>query len=159
MNQVGGIAKTMSAVAKALDRYFEVSKRRSTLRIELLAGVSTFLTLAYIVVVNPAILAEAGFDKSAVFFATIVVSAFATIAMGLWARLPFALAPGLEMDAYVAFFVVGVLHYNTAEALGIVFWSTRVFFLLSILPIRQRIIDNIPAGMKQALPTAIGVFV
>jgi AGZA family xanthine/uracil permease-like MFS transporter len=148
-----------STFKERVDRYFGVTERKSKFRVEVLAGFSTFLTMAYIVIVNPAILAAAGFDKSAVFFATIAVSAIATIAMGLWARLPFALAPGLEMDAYVAFFVIGVLGYNTEQALGVVFWSTMIFFLLSILGIRRRIIESIPRGMKHSLSTAIGVFV
>ena len=94
----------MANFTDRLDTYFSISDRGSSVPIEILAGFSTFLTLAYIVVVNPAILAEGGLDKSAVFFATVVVSSLAMIGMGLWARLPFALAPGLEMDSYVAFF-------------------------------------------------------
>ena len=149
----------MANFTDRLDTYFSISDRGSSVPIEILAGFSTFLTLAYIVVVNPAILAEGGLDKSAVFFATVVVSSLAMIGMGLWARLPFALAPGLEMDSYVAFFVIGVLSFSPEQALGIVFWSTMMFFLLSILRIREKIIDSIPDGMKHALSTAIGVFV
>lgn len=144
---------------KRLDSYFQVTSRGSTFATELVAGMSTFLALAYIAIVNPAILSQGGFDKSAVFFATIAVSATATIAMGVWARLPYALAPGLEMDAYVAFFIVGTLNYTTGQALGIVFWSTVIFFVLTFLSIREKIVKSIPRGMKHALSAAVGVFV
>ncbi len=149
----------MSTLWKKIDGYFEIQDRKSNLSTEIVAGISTFLTLAYIVVVNPAILAEGGFDRSSVFFATVIVSSFATLAMGLFARLPFALAPGLEMDAYVAFYVIGTLTFSVNQALGIVFWSTSLFFLLTVLGLREGIIESIPRGMKHALSTAIGVFV
>src|SRR5262245_12247944 len=106
-----------------LDKYFELTTRGSNVRTEIIAGFSTFLALSYIVVVNPAILAAAGIPPGAVFFATIATSAVATLLMGFWARLPFALAPGMEMNAYVAFFAVGTLGLTWPEALGAVFWS------------------------------------
>ncbi len=149
----------MRKTASRIDRYFEITSRQSTVKTEILAGVSTFLTLAYITIVNPAVLSSAGFDRSAVFFATVIVSAAATLAMGIFARLPFALAPGLEMDAYVAFFVVGILGYSVPQALGIVFWSTCIFFLLTFLKVKERIINSIPDGMKHSLSAAIGTFV
>ncbi len=139
--------------------FFEVSARGSTLKTELLAGISTFLALAYIVVVNPAILAEAGIDRQAVFFATVLTSGIATLLMGLWARLPFALAPGMEMNAYVAFFVVGTLGFSWQQALGAVFWSGVVFLALSISGIRERIMRSIPARMKAGLALSVGVFI
>ena len=86
-----------------LDNYFGITRLGSTFRIELFAGLSTFLSLSYIFVVNPAILSAAGISTSVAFFATIFSSVVATLLMGLWARLPFALAPGLEMNAYIAF--------------------------------------------------------
>ena len=113
-----------------LDNFFGTTKLGSTWKIEILAGLSTFLSLSYIFVVNPAILAEGGFNKSMVFFATVVASALSTIIMGLWAKKPFSLAPGLEMNAYVAFVVIGALGFVWQDALGAVFWSGVLMLLL-----------------------------
>lgn len=141
-----------------LRKIFEIESRGSSLGTEVLAGLSTFLALSYIFIVNPAILSQAGMNKSAVLFATIVTSALATIIMGLWARLPFALAPGMEMNAYVAFFVVGTLGFSWKQALGAVFWSGVLFLVLSILRIREQIIEAIPDKMKSSLALSVGVF-
>ena len=138
--------------------YFEFSKHKTNYRIEILAGVSTFLALSYIFVVNPAILGEAGMNKSAVLFATIVASALATLVMGLWAKKPFVLAPGMEMNAYVAFFVVLVLGFSWQEALGAVFWSGVLFFVLTLTGFRKKIINAIPDKMKSGLALSVGVF-
>ncbi len=142
----------------ALDRFFEISSSGSNIRTEILAGVSTFLSLSYIFIVNPAILAEAGMSKSAVLFATIVVSALATLAMGFWARLPFVLAPGLEMNAYVAFIAVQALGFSWQEGLGMVFWSGILFMALTVFKVREQIIRAIPTPMKSALSLSVGVF-
>ncbi len=117
------------------------------------------MSLAYIVVVNPAILSEGGIDKSAVFFATVLVSGLFTIIMGFKANLPFALAPGLEMDAYVAFYIVGVLGFSWVEGLAIVFYSTLIFFILTALKLRHKIVDSIPDLMKHNLAAAVGIFI
>jgi AGZA family xanthine/uracil permease-like MFS transporter len=142
----------------ALDNYFEISKLGSSIRIELLAGLSTFLSLSYIFIVNPAILAEAGMDKSFALFATIIASALATLIMGIWARLPFVLSPGLEMNAYVAFVVVQGLGLSWQQGLGMVFWSGVLFMVLTIFKIREHIIRAIPAPMKSTLSLSVGVF-
>jgi AGZA family xanthine/uracil permease-like MFS transporter len=141
-----------------LIRYFEVDVRGSTLRTEILAGCSTFLALSYIFIVNPAILAQAGVPKSAALLATIVASSLATMAMGLWARLPFVLAPGMEMNAYLAFYAVGVLGFNWREALGAVFWSGLIFVAVTLTHARARIIDTIPDRMKSGLALSVGMF-
>ena len=143
---------------RSLDLYFEVTERGSNMRTELLAGFSTFLALSYIFVVNPAILGQAGIPRSAVLFATITTSALATLLMGIWARLPFALAPGMEINAYVAFAVIGGMGLTWPQALGAVFWSGVIFVILSLLQVRQRIIDAIPEHMKRSLALAVGVF-
>lgn len=142
----------------ALEDYFAVRERGSQLSTEVLAGVSTFLALSYIFVVNPAILANAGMDKSVVLFATIIVSAAATITMGLWARLPFVLAPGMEMNAYVAFLVVGSLGFTWQEALGAVFWSGLLCIIATASRAREKIIEAIPDRMKSDLALCVGVF-
>ncbi len=141
-----------------LEKLFRIKERGSTWKIELLAGLSTFLSLSYIFVVNPAILAEAGIDKSVAFFATIVGSVIATLAMGLWANLPFAVAPGLEMNAYIAYVVVGVLGFAWQGALGAVFWSGVLTVLLNYTRIRLAIIKAIPDKLKSGLAAAVGVF-
>lgn len=143
----------------AWDRYFGITARGSRLSTEILGGVSTFLALSYIVVVNPAILAEGGVPAQAAFFATAVVGGLATIAMGLWARLPFAVAPGMEMNALVAFSVIAVLGFTWQEALGLVFWSGVAMIIVTLLRLRQAVIDAIPAGMRVGLATAVGVFI
>ena len=144
-------------VPKILD-YFDVVGKGSSLQTEIIAGLSTFLALSYIFVVNPAILAQAGMNKSAVLFATIATSGLATIAMGLWARLPFVLAPGMEINAYVAFFVVGALGFTWQQALGAVFWSGVLFLLLTVTRVREKIIESIPERMKSGLSLSVGVF-
>ena len=142
----------------SLKAFFGIDSCGSSLQTEILAGLSTFLALSYIFVVNPAILAQAGMNKSAVLFATILTSGVATICMGLWARLPFVLAPGMEMNAYVAFFVVGALGFTWQQALGAVFWSGLLFLVLTITHVREKIIDSIPERMKSALSLSVGVF-
>lgn len=148
---------SMSLVA-FIERIFHVKKRGSSLRTELFAGLSTFLSLSYIFVVNPAILEAAGMDKSMVFFATIVGSVLTTLAMGLWANLPFAVAPGLEMNAYIAYVVVGALGFAWQGAMGAVFWSGVLTVLLSFTSVRVNIIKAIPDTLKAGLAAAVGVF-
>lgn len=152
-------SSALAAAAARLDRYFEIGKRRSTVSREVLAGTSTFLALSYIFVVNPGILAHGGVPKSIAFFATVAASALATLAMGLWARLPFAVAPGLEMNAYVAFVVVGALGFSWQEALGLCFWSGVVMVLVTVSRLREKVIDSVPAAMKSSLAAMVGVFV
>lgn len=141
------------------DRYFRLTARGSTLPTEVLGGLSTFLALSYIVVVNPAILAEGGVPRAAAFFATAVIAGLATIAMGVWARLPFAVAPGMEMNALVAFSVIGVLGLRWQEALGLVFWSGIAMIIVTVLRLRQAVIDSIPGQLRMGLATAVGVFI
>lgn len=141
-----------------LRRYFGIDGQNTTLRVEVLAGLSTFLSLSYIFVVNPAILAQAGMDRNAVLFATVIASATATLVMALWARLPFVLAPGMEINAYVAFFVVGSLGYTWQQALGAIFWSGVLFVVLTLTRVRERIIEAIPDRMKTGLSLCVGVF-
>ena len=127
-----------------IDNFFGITRLGSTFRIEVFAGLSTFLSLSYIFVVNPAILSEAGISTSVAFFATIFGSVIATLLMGLWARLPFALAPGLEMNAYIAYVVVGVMGFTWQGALGAVFWVGVLSVILSYTSLRTNIIKAIP---------------
>jgi adenine/guanine/hypoxanthine permease len=150
--------KSKAKVGDVSTDFFGINKRNTSIQIEVLAGISTFLSLSYIFVVNPAILSQTGMDKSFVLFATIVASALATLVMGVWARLPFVLAPGMEMNAYVAFFVVGSLGFTWQQALGAVFWSGVVFIILTVFRVREKIIDAIPPRMKSGLSLSVGVF-
>lgn len=128
------------------------------MRTEIIAGLSTFLALSYIFVVNPSILVEGGFNKNAALFATIIVSAIATIVMGVWAKKPFALAPRMEMNAYVAFFVIAGMGFGWQQALGAVLWSGVLFLILTFTSIRQKIIMAIPDKMKSGIALSVGVF-
>ena len=141
-----------------LERLFRLDENRTTVRIEIVAGATTYLTMAYIVFVNPLILADAGMDRGAVFVATCLASAFATLLMALFANYPLALAPGMGMNAYFAYSVVKGLHYSWEVALGAVFLSGTLFLILSLTRIRSWIVDAIPLSQKMAISAGIGLF-
>ncbi|MBI5227796.1 NCS2 family permease [Candidatus Micrarchaeota archaeon] len=147
----------MSIINK-ITEYFEFAKHKTNFSIEILAGISTFLALSYIFVVNPTILSQGGMNKSAVLFATIIVSALTTLLMGIWAKKPLVLAPGMEINAYVAFYVIGQLGFTWEQALGAVFWSGILFFIITMTGIREKIIRSIPTKMKSGLSLCVGVF-
>ena len=146
-------------LADRIGEYFEFAAHKTTFKTEILAGISTFLALSYIFIVNPAILGEGGMDKGFVFFATVVASAVTTLVMGLWAKKPLVLAPGLEMNGYAAFFVVGALGFTWQGALGAVFWEGVFCILLTLHEMRVRIIKAVPNSMKAGLSLSVGVFV
>ncbi len=156
-NSPSAVAKK-EAPSDRLDQFFEIRAKGSTVRRELLGGLSTFFALSYIFIVNPAILEHAGIDKSVTLFATIIASALATLAMGLWARLPFVVSTGMEMNGYVAFFVVGVLGLSWQQALGTVFWASLLMVALTLLKVREQIIESIPLAIKVGLSFSVGVF-
>ena len=141
-----------------IGNYFEFNKLGTNLQTEIIAGLSTFLSLSYIFVVNPAILSDGGMNKSAVLFATVIVSALATLFMGLWAKKPFALAPGLEMNSYVVYYVILTLGFSWQSGLGIVFWSGILFMILTLTNVRKKIIRAIPDKLKTGLSASVGVF-
>ncbi|MFD8599287.1 solute carrier family 23 protein [Kitasatospora sp. NPDC059646] len=151
--------RPVTGPAAVLDRHFGLTARGTTWRREALAGASTFLALSYIVIVNPAVLAQAGIPRTAAFLATAAVGGLATVAMGLWARLPFAVAPGMEMNSVIAFSVVGTLAYSWQQALGMVFWSGVAMLVVSLLRVREAVIDAIPAELRSALAGAVAVFI
>jgi AGZA family xanthine/uracil permease-like MFS transporter len=128
-------------------------------RREILAGCTTFLTMAYIVVVNPTILAASGMPPDEVFFATCVASALATTVMALWARYPFALAPGMGLNAFFAFTVCGALKVPWATALAAVLLSGGIFLVLSLVGLRERILVAVPADLVRAIGAGIGLFI
>lgn len=141
-----------------LDRLFALTAHNTTVRRELVAGATTFLTMAYIMFVNPKILSAAGLDPGAVFVATCAASAFTTLLMGLYANLPIALAPGMGLNAYFAFAVVPAFGGNWRLALGCVFLSGILFVALSLSPAREWLINAIPESLKLAIAAGIGFF-
>ena len=141
-----------------LDRTFQLSEHGTTVRTEILAGISTFLTMAYIVFVNPLILSDAGMDFGAVFVATCVAAALGSVIMGLYANYPIALAPGMGLNAYFAYAVVLGMEVPWQVALGAVFISGMLFIVLSILPVREWVINAIPTSLKMAISAGIGLF-
>ena len=141
-----------------IDRYFGLHEHGTSIRTEFVAGLTTFLTMVYIVFVNPTILANAGMDKGAVFVATCIASAVATLVMALYANYPLALAPGMGLNAFFAFAVVLGYKFTWQQALAAVFCSGVLFFILSVLPIREYIINAIPRNLKLAISAGIGLF-
>ncbi len=141
-----------------LDSYFKLSEHGTTVKREVLAGCTTFLTMAYITFVNPAILSETGMDFGAVFVATCVAAAFGTLVMGLYANYPIALAPGMGLNAFFTYGVVLGMGYAWQTALGAVFLSGVLFVILSVLPVREWLINSIPRTLKMAISAGIGLF-
>ncbi|HYC03103.1 MAG TPA: NCS2 family permease [Azospirillaceae bacterium] len=141
-----------------LESYFKLSQHGTNVRTELVAGLTTFLTMAYIVFVNPQILGATGMDAGAVFVATCVSAAVGSLVMGLYANYPIAQAPGMGLNAYFAFSVVGGLGYSWQVALGAVFISGVLFIILSLLPVREAVVDAIPRSLKLAISAGIGLF-
>lgn len=141
-----------------IDRYFGVTASGSNIRTEIIAGATTYLTMAYIVFVNPVILADAGMDRGAVFVATCLAAALATLLMALLANYPLALAPGMGINAYFAYSVVNGLHYSWQVALGAVFLSGLLFLIISVTRLRSWIVDAIPRSQKMAISAGIGLF-
>lgn len=141
-----------------LERLFKLSENGTTVRTEVLAGFTTFLTMAYISIVNPLILADAGMDFGAVFVATCLAAAFGTFIMGFWANYPIALAPGMGLNAYFTYTVVKTMGFTWQVGLGAVFLSGLIFLVISVLPIREQIINAIPRSLKMAISAGIGFF-
>ncbi len=139
-----------------LNRYFGLAAQGTSVRTEALAGLTTFLAMVYIVFVNPHILAAAGMDRDAVFVATCLAAAAGSLIMGLYANYPIGLAPGMGLNAYFSYFIVGTLGYSWQVALGAVFVSGVLFFIVSVLPVRAWIIDAIPRSQKTAISAGIG---
>ncbi|MFZ2844662.1 NCS2 family permease [Psychrobacter sp.] len=142
----------------AIERYFGIDGQNTTIKTEILAGVTTFLTMAYIIFVNPNVLADAGMDKGAVFVATCLAAAIGCFIMGIYARLPVALAPGMGLNAFFTYGVVLGMGYAWQTALGAVFLSGCIFILLSLFKIREIIINSIPDSIKQGVVAGIGAF-
>ncbi|MGM0833914.1 NCS2 family permease [Halomonas qinghailakensis] len=143
---------------KLLDNYFKLTEQKTTVKTEVIAGFTTFLTMAYIIFVNPSILSEAGMDYGAVFVATCVAAAIGCFVMGLWANYPIAQAPGMGLNAFFTYGVVLGMGYTWEAALGAVFFSGFAFFLLSIFKVREWIINSIPLSLRLGIAAGIGLF-
>lgn len=141
-----------------LDQLFKLNENKTTVRTEVVAGVTTFLTMAYIIFVNPDILSKAGMPFGAVFVSTCVAAAIGCFLMAFLANYPIALAPGMGLNAYFAFVVVGKMQFSWQVALGCVFLSGILFFIISVLPIREWIVNAIPRSLKMAIAAGIGLF-
>ncbi|WP_027856108.1 NCS2 family permease [Marinobacterium jannaschii] len=141
-----------------LEKLFKLSEHNTDVKTEVIAGFTTFLTMAYIIFVNPSMLAAAGMDEGAVFVATCLAAAVGCMIMGLWANYPVALAPGMGLNAFFSFTVVGQMGYSWQVALGAVFLSGVCFFLLSIFKVREWIIHSIPLSLRGGIGAGIGLF-
>src|SRR3981081_787895 len=141
-----------------LDRYFGLTENGTDVRTEFIAGITTFLTMVYIVFVNPAILGEAGMDKGAVFVATCIAAAVSTLVMAFYANYPIALAPGMGLNAFFAFTVVLTYKYPWQKALDGGYCSGVIFLLISVFRIREYVINAIPKNLKLAISAGVGLF-
>ena len=142
-----------------IERYFKIREKGSSVRTELIAGLTTFIAMAYILFVNPNILADAGVPKDAAIASTIWIAALASMAMGVFANYPVALAPGMGLNAFFAYYVCGVLGLHWTVALGAVFFSGVLFLILTVGGIRQAIINAVPRDLKLAISVGIGLFI
>ncbi len=148
----------MQKVQRSVETFFRFDEHGTNFRTEILAGVTTFLSMAYITVVNPAILSDAGMDFGAVFVATCIAAAVGTLIMGLWANYPIAQAPGMGQNAFFTYGVVLGLGHTWEAALGAVFVSGVIFVVLSLLPVREWLINAIPKNLKLGISAGIGLF-
>jgi AGZA family xanthine/uracil permease-like MFS transporter len=142
-----------------IDRYFKLAENHTSVKQELLGGLTTFVTMAYIVVVNPQILAQAGMPADGVVFATCLSSAVATLVMGLYANYPIALAPGMSLNAYFTYSVCLSMHVPWRTALAVVFFSGVLFLILTVTRIREQIVNGIPDCLKHSTAAGIGMFI
>ena len=142
-----------------IERYFRLRENQTTVRSEFLGGVTTFLTMAYIVVVNPQILGQAGMPVEGVLFATCAAAAVATLVMGLYANYPIALAPGMSLNAYFTYTVCLGMHVPWRTALGVIFLSGVVFLILTVSRVREQIVNGIPGCLKHSTAGGIGMFI
>lgn len=142
-----------------LDKLFHLKENHTDVKTEVIAGITTFMTMAYILAVNPNILGETGMDSGAVFTATALSAFIATILMAVFANYPFVLAPGMGLNAYFAYTVVLQMGYSWKTALAAVFVEGVIFILLSLTKVREAIFNAIPMNLKHAVSVGIGLFI
>ena len=151
--------KSQKGFVMSIKEYFKFEERKTSYFTETLAGFTTFLTMAYIIILNPSVLSQTGMDFNGVFFATIIATIVGCLFMGIFANYPIAIAPGLAMNAYFSFVVVISMGIPWQEALGAVFISALIFLILSLTSFRQAVINAIPASMKEGISAGIGLFI
>ncbi|KOR24395.1 NCS2 family permease [Clostridium sporogenes] len=142
-----------------MENYFKLKENGTSFKTEVLAGITTFMTMAYILVVNPGILSQAGMDFGAVFTATALSAAIATMLTGLYAKLPFAQAPGMGLNAFFAFTIVKQMGYSWEFALTAVFLEGIIFILLTVFNVREAIVNSIPNNIKKSISVGIGLLI
>lgn len=142
-----------------LDNLFKLSAHCTTAKTELIAGMTTFFTMVYIVFVNPSILGVTGMDTQVVFVTTCLIAAFGTIAMGLFSNLPIALAPAMGLNAFFAFVVVSKMGYSWQTGMGAIFWGSLGLFLMTIFQVRYWLMASIPLGLRVGISAGIGLFI
>lgn len=142
-----------------LEKYFQLKQKQTNVKTEVVAGITTFFTMVYIVFVNPSILGVAGMDSQVVFVTTCLIAAFGTIAMGLFSNLPIALAPAMGLNAFFAFVVVQKLGYSWQIGMGAIFWGSVGLFLLTVLQVRYWFMSAIPLGLRVGIGAGIGLFI
>tara|TARA_Y100000768_G_scaffold371880_1_gene338999 strand:- start:1708 stop:3006 length:1299 start_codon:yes stop_codon:yes gene_type:complete len=142
-----------------LEQYFAIAEHKTTLKQEFLAGVTTFITMAYIIFVNPQMMAQAGMDYGAIFVGTCLAASFTCLFMGLYANWPVGLAPGMGLNAFFTYTVVGEMGYRWEVALGAVFIAGFLFFIMSVTPLRRWMLDSIPLNLRIAMGAGVGLFI
>ncbi|OCG78399.1 adenine permease PurP [Gilliamella sp. Nev6-6] len=141
------------------EKLFQLKEKKTTIGTEIIAGCTTFLTMVYIIFVNPSILSATGMDKSAVFVLTCVITALATILMGLFANLPIALAPAMGLNVFFAYGMCGAMGYSWQIGMGAIFWGSLIFFMLSLFKVRHWLIEHIPQCLRIGISAGIGLFI
>ncbi len=142
-----------------LQRFFKLNEKGTSVKTEIIAGITTFFTMVYIVFVNPSILGVAGMDTQVVFVTTCLIAAFGTIAMGVFSNLPIALAPAMGLNAFFAFVVVSKLGYSWQIGMGAIFWGSVGLFLLTVFQVRYWLMSSIPLGLRVGIGAGIGLFI
>jgi len=142
-----------------LNKFFKLEENHTNVKTEFLAGLTTFITMAYTMILNPQILKATGMDESSTMVACILVSVIGTLVMAFFAKLPLAVAPGLGLDAFFAYTICGIMGYSWQEALTVVFFEGVIFILMTLCNIREAFLDAIPENMKKAMPIGIGLFI
>ncbi len=143
----------------ALEAFFDTKIHNTTIQTEIVAGITTFITMAYIIFVNPQMMAQSGMDHGAIFVGTCLAAAFACLFMGLYANWPVGLAPGMGLNAFFTYTVVGEMGYSWETALGAVFIAGILFFIMSVTPLRRWMLDSIPLNLRIAMGAGVGLFI
>ena len=143
----------------AIEQFFSLEENQTTLQREILAGITTFVTMAYIIFVNPQMMAQSGMDYGAIFVGTCLAASFACLFMGLYANWPVGLAPGMGLNAFFTYTVVGEMGYTWEVALGAVFIAGMLFFIMSITSLRRWMLDSIPLNLRIAMGAGVGLFI